>query len=124
MLHVCNFNASDFQFASTESLHRKHILNGGSRFSLGGGRKPLSLGQKPIIWQEFENERIWTEKGERTSVTPNLINFSFFRAEGRFLVKLRENLDPLKGTYSLCSFCINLMNHPVSGSSLLIQDLC
>ena len=35
------------------------------------GHQPMSLGQKPIIWQDFcwklhENERNWTEKGART----------------------------------------------------------
>ena len=42
------------------------LTSGGSRISQG--RQPLSLGQKPITWQDFcrnlnENERNWTGRG-------------------------------------------------------------
>ena len=53
----------------------------------GGGRQPLSLGQKPIIWQDFcrklhENERNWTARRAFIPSAPfdpvmNLILFDF-----------------------------------------------
>ena len=63
------FNASTWlrHWLLCIALKKLMLTSGGSRISQNGGRQPLSLGQKPIIWQDFcwklhGNERNWAER--------------------------------------------------------------
>ena len=47
------------------------MISGGSRISQGMGRQPLSLGQKPIIWQDQYQKLQKNEKEIGRELVPN-----------------------------------------------------